>query len=662
MKRVLLVALVLAGCTEAGLYDSKRSPIEANRVSLRGQVCTEDPEEAKFPVRLVVVADQAIGPLFGNFDPAALRIDRLSGLVRSAIQRTEYSIAIVGYAGRAQKLAPVEGNFGRAVGDLLNGIQRLILPAPCLGASCRDYVEGLRVARNLIEDDLATTPAGTRGLTQYVVLLVNAGPQVPLARRHDCCASGDVQCRRGDNPVAPDCQVQLDARMVQGMREAVAAQGGGGLEFHIMHLAAEGDGVNQQVAATHERMAFVGGGRYDRVEAATGIDFKRLRLFDRANTLKYKFFLATNRMALPTANGIVMDSDGDGLSDEVEGTLGTDPQSDDTDQDGISDLVENLAGLDPLIVDQPEPCEDLERGDEDRDGLSNCDEALLGTESSLVDSDGDGLPDGLEVAFGTDYLNHDSVDDDDGDGVPNGEELRDHTDPRTTDLQARLGSAYRYTVDDLGIISEPVVQKPRTTLGVEMIGAGMGSTPGVGRLYLCAEGSYWKCEQSDPVGAGICECAPQAGAPPSLGWQDAADMASGAMVPIESDHGDYLLASSSYAPVQGEAGRFVRVRVSRQELPPRSNIEPLRLVFRNRQCIQYTVRNIRLMGTESGDNDIRLYFGEAPSERIEAAGPFRLASVPINFVPPSSRVPEGAILEVLDTEYVRYPQPVVGGP
>ena len=644
MKRVVLVSLALWACTEAGLYDSKRSPIEANRVSLRGQVCTEDPEEAKFPVKLVVVADQAIGPLFGNYDPSALRIERLSGLVRSAIQRPEYSIAIVGYAGRAQKLAPTEGSFGRAIGDLLNGIQRLILPAPCLGSSCRDYAEGLRVARNLIEDDLAATPAGVRGLTQYVVVLLNGGRQIPFATEADCCRAGEVGCTGEEERTPARCQVQLDARIVAELRDAIAAQGGGGLEFHVMHMAAEDNADHDaQVADSHERMAFVGGGRYVQAESASGIDFKRLRLFDRSNTLKYKFFLATNRMALPTANGIVMDSDGDGLADTDEdlnedGKLDpgeTDPQSMDTDEDGISDLVESLTGLDPRAVDLPEPCEDLEPGDDDRDGLTNCDEAMLGTEQTLVDTDGDGVPDGLEVTFGTDYLNHDSVEDDDGDGVPNGEELRDHTDPRTTDLQARLGSSYRYEVEDLGTIVEPVVATPRTTLGVKPIGAGMGSTPGVGRLFF-----------EPAVEGGV----------PSLGWQDAADMEPGPMVPMEADIGEYLLASSSYAPVQGEAGRFIRVEVSRLELPDRANIEPLRLVFRKRQCIRYTVRNIRLMGTESGDNDVRLYFGQAPAARIEAPGPFRLASVPINFVPPASRVPDGAILEVLDTEFVRYPQ------
>ena len=59
-KSLFTLVLVGAslGCTDAGLYDARRPPIEANRIAVTGTVCTEDPELAKFPVRLVIVADQ----------------------------------------------------------------------------------------------------------------------------------------------------------------------------------------------------------------------------------------------------------------------------------------------------------------------------------------------------------------------------------------------------------------------------------------------------------------------------------------------------------------------------------------------------------------------------------------------------------------------------
>src|SRR5438105_1895166 len=53
----------------------------------------------------------------------------------------------------------------------------------------------------------------------------------------------------------------------------------------------------------------------------------------------------------PPAVSTTLDSDGDGLTDDQEVDLGTDPLSSDTDGDGIPDGTEVSLGLDPLISD-----------------------------------------------------------------------------------------------------------------------------------------------------------------------------------------------------------------------------------------------------------------------------------------------------------------------
>ena len=85
-----------------------------------------------------------------------------------------------------------------------------------------------------------------------------------------------------------------------------------------------------------------------------------------------------------------VDTDGDGLSDEEEGELGTDPNDPDTDGDGISDYDEVLWGINPLSPDT------------DGDGLNDTEGSEYGTEPSLFDTDGDGFGDGEEVWSGTD--------------------------------------------------------------------------------------------------------------------------------------------------------------------------------------------------------------------------------------------------------------------
>ena len=120
------------------------------------------------------------------------------------------------------------------------------------------------------------------------------------------------------------------------------------------------------------------------------------------------------------------DSDFDGLTDEVELQLGTDPQKADSDADGLEDMIELLIGYDPLSPDSdsngtPDIEEDL-----DDDGLSNGDEIALGTNIFSDDSDFDGLSDGDEMnIYGTDPTDPDS----DGDGVYDGAELSMGKDP-----------------------------------------------------------------------------------------------------------------------------------------------------------------------------------------------------------------------------------------
>ncbi|MFI5253696.1 MAG: OmpA family protein [Bacteroidota bacterium] len=116
---------------------------------------------------------------------------------------------------------------------------------------------------------------------------------------------------------------------------------------------------------------------------------------------------------LSTGSG---DSDGDGLSDDLERQIGTDPHNPDTDGDGLSDGDEyykyHTNPLDP---------------DTDHDGLNDREEIFIyHTDPNNPDTDGDGLTDGDEVLkYHTDPLRKDT----DGGGVDDGTEVRRGTNP-----------------------------------------------------------------------------------------------------------------------------------------------------------------------------------------------------------------------------------------
>jgi Bacterial TSP3 repeat/NlpC/P60 family len=106
------------------------------------------------------------------------------------------------------------------------------------------------------------------------------------------------------------------------------------------------------------------------------------------------------------------DTDHDGLSDELEVRLGTDPDKFDTDGDGFGDGSEIAQHKNPLHKDanptgyQEHPHQ-ATADDPDADGLDEMQEHLLRTDPNNFDTDGDGLSDFVESIGGTDPLKAD---------------------------------------------------------------------------------------------------------------------------------------------------------------------------------------------------------------------------------------------------------------
>jgi hypothetical protein len=111
------------------------------------------------------------------------------------------------------------------------------------------------------------------------------------------------------------------------------------------------------------------------------------------------------------------DSDGDGIPDDLELTLGLNPNN-------AADAFE----------------------DPDRDGLSNRDEAQLGTALRNPDSDGDGIFDGEEATPGADgFVTSPLLADTDGDGVRDALEIASGSDP-TNPASLNLNGALKALV------------------------------------------------------------------------------------------------------------------------------------------------------------------------------------------------------------------------
>jgi len=155
----------------------------------------------------------------------------------------------------------------------------------------------------------------------------------------------------------------------------------------------------------------------------------------------YWNFLAGLSVSFDRGNA---DSDGDGLTNNQEEALGTDPNVKDTDGDGLSDGDEvNKYRTSPLKADSDgdglsdgdevvKHLTDPNKADTDNDGLNDNDEIMTHrTDALKADTDGDGLADGQEI--NTTKTNPAKADTD-GDGLTDGAEVNTHkTDPLKAD-------------------------------------------------------------------------------------------------------------------------------------------------------------------------------------------------------------------------------------
>lgn len=115
---------------------------------------------------------------------------------------------------------------------------------------------------------------------------------------------------------------------------------------------------------------------------------------------------------------MVIDSDGDGLSDVEEATLGTDPTKTRTNIGCLDSVMANptFGPLCKALFDAKNCDATL---DSDGDSLNECEELALGTDPYDFDTDGDAIPDSLEWIYSFNPLRDDSRMDSNGDGLAN---------------------------------------------------------------------------------------------------------------------------------------------------------------------------------------------------------------------------------------------------
>lgn len=639
-----------------------------------------DAAQQRFPVKVVFVVDttDTMRSLDPNYYYAKAVDDAIQRYMNS--NQGNYSFAVIGYDGRPQVLTASmagEEGFTRNPALLQNAMTRLRQSNGCVGTRCRDLPGALSLASSLITGDLTTVPKGELARTRYVVVLFAGGPPSPRISK---CQCGDVihdpMCKMPPNNITDQqCEQTIYLRQLTALVNQVRGAGAPDMRVHTYYLRDVRSPLQPQEETIEllQRLSEAGNGAFDcrsardcsespeldrcrRLMALCPTGVTSLLGFSIDSTQRpflIKKLIVSNLNVVATATGPKLDSDGDGLTDEEEMALGTRPDLEDTDGDGIGDLVEVRLGLDPRAPNKaPDVCYGIDFSllpatplpDGDGDFINDCEERLLGTDPTLADTDGDGLPDGLELRGGTNYLLADYlIPPYDHDGIPNGDEVRQHTAPRADDSAEALGRAYQYLEDNEGIKALPFASQPRDISGVAVLDISAGATPGGGTLSFLA-GPPAQLRWKD---AGDCDFGPPVTVDPK-----AIDQQGGVTLTLDSFSTGGTACSTPGKPMPPAMSDFrLTVRVDNAAvLPPKNVDETIVVGTATRACERYQVRNISLLTpvpdqtpgrqtNSNGINNVYVFFGQGPDGQLTTPGIFSTALIRARYAPPAKREP-----------------------
>lgn len=470
--------LLSVACTRAQLEPVPPPDVERadNKLQVSGSFCTTDPDELDFPVKIYFLIDTSQS--MNATDPNLTRLDAVLDVIDLVKDQpgVEIAIQIFGAGNRVltERCASYDPDTDCMPGFAppLEALQRVGDIAFAGGTT--DFVLALQTAVSTLATDLALQAPDDLNNSRYVMFFLSDGIPDNDSRFDpvDTCEDAAEWELTGEPPNNSVDVVEDVDILIQQFQDLANQYDVRELSFNAAFAAAPDTATEVKACgSTFMRgMAKKGLGVFRDFSSGEAINFLFVDFTSFKRVFAMKNFTSNNINARPfsAALGVdprvrsddptlaagIIDSDGDGVSDQVEELAGMDAHQQDSDNDGFSDLLEHTlktSGLDPLDATDADCAGDTDRQDSDGDGLRDCEEIFFGVLKETYDSDNDGFGDGMEILYGSNPSLPDTFLDVDFDGVNNSGEMRAHSRVDTDDVVELSEHAYRYKVTELGL-------------------------------------------------------------------------------------------------------------------------------------------------------------------------------------------------------------------
>ena len=220
-------SLLGMGCTDASLFgEAGQDPSIANKLTLTGLLCTDNPATRAFPVKILFVVDTS--GITQDAAPLGEHVRAIEAVLAQHLPNRFVEVGVVRYADRSQSLIvePIGGaNTGYTRDEAKIDAALVSLRN---GGGGRDLAAAMSLVRSVVTGDVFQADRGPLSRTKYVVVHVTSGepqPAIPNAR-----------CDEGFESPPPDCERAFLDAAVRSLRDEVLDLGAAEFVFHVAHI------------------------------------------------------------------------------------------------------------------------------------------------------------------------------------------------------------------------------------------------------------------------------------------------------------------------------------------------------------------------------------------------------------------------------------------